>query len=191
MPEYKCVVCRDLYEAQAAPSSLSERICFNCLKAIGPPTASKPLRDDTKALFGWNEEAVTNATVPPVINAPTTPLVEIDIPERTNDELRHDLAVLQYCLRRLHELTETDSIHAWLWELKAKVAVGCIAMVQSGLPDDIQSASALTEEQEEELEKTHPLLHCSEPDQTELRHESSEWIRDIRNKVSLYAHKTD
>ena len=183
MIEYECVICRDLYESQAAPPSLSEQICPQCVNAIGPPEASEALEEDVRALFGWNEAAVINATAPLPI--------EIKIPERTNDELRHDLAVLQYCLRRLHELAKTDPIHAWLWELKAKVAVGCIAMVQSGLSDDIQSASALTEEQEEELEKTHPLLHCSEPNQNELRHESSEWIRDIRNKVALYAHKTD
>jgi len=170
MNEQKCQVCGDSFQGKAPLSPFIGQICPQCVEEFD---AQEEPPQPPKGPQGSKDE------------------VDLPLPGRTNDELRGELAVLQYCVRQLRERAKSDSTHAWLWKLKAKVAVGCMALIRTTLSEDIGSLPALSQEQQDEIQREHPLLDNTRLPREPFCHEHSEWFREIRKKALDYARRID
>ena len=103
-----------------------------------------------------------------------------------------EIAVLFFCIDTLQTLAEKEPEHAWLWRSKEKIAWFRIAQCESemGLSSDdcpLYSTTRLTEEEQEEILQSHPLLQRPSDGEMKKAHSSSDdWFDEIRKKVEKY-----
>ena len=97
-----------------------------------------------------------------------------------------DAAILGYCVQVLTGRIWQDSEWAWLWKIKRDVAVYFLHSLQRTSPD-ADAERMLTDAEQEEILRTHPLLQNQRRRATSAsRHEDSDWYREMRRKVQQY-----
>lgn len=113
----------------------------------------------------------------------------LESPEQQAERLKasaRELLVLEFCGRVLSGLADADEDRADYWKLKHKLAKHMLAFLRVTVPTEyVGPQPALSEEEEQDILKNHPLLQVSLP---EAPHgvAVTEHLKKVRSRVHSY-----
>src|SRR5688500_7991853 len=114
--------------------------------------------------------------------APAIPYSETERPAPV-PELLKQIAVFRFCEDELRHRA-ARSTQPWVWEMKGKVAAFCRGSLERHLPEEEQLPDcALTDSEEQELRRSHPLLSAPQP-LTSPPAAVPDWLLNLRRRVA-------
>jgi hypothetical protein len=114
--------------------------------------------------------------------APAIPYSETERPAPA-PELLKQIAVFRFCEDELRHRA-ARSTQPWVWQMKGKVAAFCRGSLERHLPEEeLLPDCALTDLEERELLRSHPLLSAPHPF-TPPPAAVPDWLLNLRSRVA-------